>query len=1045
MRRLSVLLAICCLFPTSIAFARTWVIQPDSTGDAPTIQAGIDSAAAGDTVMVACGTYYEHDICIKSGVYLTSETGTADCVTINALYDGRVFYAYLDSAASIVGFTATHGYTEWVEGWGGHGGALESEQSELQVINCTFHQNEAGYTGGGAHLHMSSVVFTGCVFSDNEGHGGYGPMEPPGPKEGGGVGCYHSSATFVNCVFLVNRAYSGGGGGAGIHYESTAAFDHCLFVRNYTRVSGGGIAVLGSSFAELTSCTFYRSRSFDDTLASGVHCGLEGSASLDNCIIAFSNLGKALHWDETGAEPVLTCCDLYGNHGGDWVGPIADQYGVNGNISEDPLFCDPERDDFYFAYDSPCLDADTCGTIGAYYGSKCCFALRSIGDVEDDWGGFVSMTWNRICHDYAESDTVVDFYTVWRKVKASQSSSYESVPMPSVLTDPPSEWECVDSVAASGELMYTRSCPTACDSTDEGICWSVFFVRAHCSNPPIEFDTRPDSGYSVYNMAPEGWTDVTTDTLGDTGVGAGLAWVDYDNDGDLDIFVTNTTSEDRLYRNDSLTAESFVEATPRKLEDPEDCRACAWGDYDNDGDLDLYVSKDGPNKLYKNGGSGKFTDVTASPLDDAGIGQTASWADYDNDGDVDLYLVNDGPNKLFRNDDGVFTDVTSGPLGDSRFGMGVGWADYDDDGDQDIYVANYNGANVLLENQGGDVFIDATTPVLEMFWPSAGVAWGDYDNDGDLDLYVTNRSTNWLVRNDGGVFTHVSGTDLDDNYDGRSAAWGDYDLDGDLDLYLVNNNHANRLFRNNGGGNFVRSDSGPSPLADDLPGFSTGWADYDKDGDLDLYLVNDGRNCLFRNDLGPGHHWLEVRLVGVISNSFGQGARVRAVAGGVSQMREIAGASGYLSQGPLAATFGLGTESTVDTLEISWPSGGVQTLTDVACDQSLEIVEEDLSGLLDGTKIPLAFKLYPNRPNPFRTVTAIRYDLPEPALVRLAVYDVSGRLVCTLLDQDLKMPGRHTVYWDGRNEKGRSVSPGIYFCELSAGSYTEIGCMLLVR
>jgi C1A family cysteine protease len=534
------------------------------------------------------------------------------------------------------------------------------------------------------------------------------------------------------------------------------------------------------------------------------------------------------------------------------------------------------------------------------------------------------------------------------------------------------------------------------------------------------------------------WTDVTTDTIGDTGWGHGLAWVDFDSDGDVDIFVTNRDSENRLYRNDGLTAESFVNATPAILADPSDSRGAAWGDYDNDGDPDLYVSNKGPNKLFRNDGAGMFVDITTSPVDDSGTGQTVSWADYDNDGDLDLYLVNNGPNKLFRNEGGGgFTDVTVGPLGDDGFGQGSGWADYDDDGDLDLYVANYDGSNVLLENQGDGSFTDATQPAMEISIRSTGVAWGDYDNDGDLDLFVSNDGENNLLRNDDGVFNDVTSFPLDNGYAGKSAAWGDYDLDGYLDLYLVNDGRVNRLFWNDGEGGFVDLTCGPTPYKDNKPGFGSEWADYDLDGDLDLYLVNNGKNKLFRNDLDAGNHWLHVDLVGIVSNASGQGARVWVTAGGMTQMREVSGASGYLSQGPLTAMFGLGTIGTVDTLRIAWPSGIVQTMTDVVCDQRLEVVEDLTAGFVDPPEPPSALYLYPVHPNPFSGTAVIIYDLPEPIEVDLAVYDVRGRLLRRLTGSGPRRAGRHRVYWNGKDASGRRVASGVYFLRLSAGHHTQ--------
>lgn len=1031
MRYLLVVLLLCSMVTAGTVSAQTWYVKQDGTGDATTIAAGIGLAHAGDTVMVSCGTYHEHNINIQSEVYLTSETGCADCVTIDADHSGRVFIAGDDSLAYIVGFTITRGVANEASG-----GGLYDNGSGLQVINCRFHNNIAHHAGGGVYLSESVSSFINCTFSANYAYGLC--FEDFCPHDGGGVYCAYGAPTFANCVFRHNRTGQGGfGGGVGVVGNSRPTFESCLFDSNWTedlQTGGGGLALFDSSFAELTHSTFYRNRSWTDSLGGGVACRDKASASLDNCIIAFSQNGRAISRQGEGDVPMLTCCDLYGNDDGDWVGPIADQSGVNGNIEEDPLFCDPDDHDFHLLSGSPCLDIGGCGTIGAY-GECGVFGVTSITDLQCDHGGEVRLTWQRIGYDTSGSDTLIDYYSIWRR---------------------DGTWVRVDSVGALQQAAYATTCPTLSDSTEAGVCWSVFFVRAHCTVLGLEFDTPPDSGYSIDDIGPE-WIDVTTPTLGNSGWAYGFAWVDYDNDEDLDIFVTNTDAVDKLFRNDSLTAGGFVDATPAILADPGDTRGAAWGDYDGDHDLDLYVARNGANKLYRNDGGGNFVDVTVAPLDDSGNGWTVSWADYDNDGDVDLYLANAGPNKLFRNDSaGVFTDVTSGPLGNSGQGFGMGWADYDNDGDLDIYIANFDGPNVLLENQGGSTFVDVTVPPLGIAAQSAGASWGDYDNDGDLDLYVANVGPNNLLRNDGGSFTDVTAYPIDDDIGtsrGSSGAWGDYDLDGDLDLYLLNIQRDNVLYRNEGDGVFT-IDPGcgwPTPIADGLSGIGGGWGDYDKDGDLDVYIANNYRNLigaenkLIQNPLESERHWLEVALIGTISNSFGQGARVRVVAGGISQMREIAGASGFMAQGPLTAWFGLNYESTADTVEITWPASGiVQTFTDVAGDQTVLFTETDISGVTDKKK-PLVFKLYPNSPNPFVALTAIRYDLPEPAQVDLTIYDVRGRVVQRLVRDRLEMPGRHTVHWDGRNEKGRSVASGVYFYQLSAGPYSRIERMVLLR
>jgi hypothetical protein len=1018
------------------ASAATWIVKPDGSGDVPTIQAAMDTAVAGDTLIVSCGTYYEHDIQVKNGVYFTSATGNCECVTIDGQNLGRVLKCdFLEATTSIVGFTILDGNVFLT---GEFGGGLYCYRSNPKFTNCAFIDNSAP-AGGGAWLNLSSPVFTNCEFSDNYVCEYY-------PAGGGGVSISQGRPTFVNCIFSNNGSSLCCGGGVSAGADSVI-FKNCLFERN---MGCGAAMYVTGRVTVLENCTLVAN--IANGGASGIQFDYSAYASLEDCIIAFNENRTVMEWiSAEPVEPLLTCCDLYGNEHGDWVSMIADQYGVRGNISEDPLFCDLAHSDFYLLPGSPCLDVDTCGTMGAY--GECDYAITSVVDLPGDEGGQVNVTWHRVSFDSSGSDTVVDHYSIWRRSEASAASAEKrSSDLSDLLADPPGTWEHIYTAAASGQATYTAACPTVCDSTGGNVCWQVFFVRAHCSDPVLEFDTQPDSGYSVddKDRPGEGWTDVTTATLGSTDAGSGLAWVDYDNDGDLDIFFSNRVDQkNQLLVNQDLTPAGFIKDTPVALQDQTNSRGCPWGDYDRDGDLDLYISNKGANKLFRNDGGGDFVDVTSSPLDDAGTGQTASWVDYDNDGDIDLYIVNNGTNRLFRNEGGgTFTDVTTGAVGDSSWGMGMGWADYDNDGDVDVYVANYDGANVLLRNEGGSVFVDATTAVLESPLPSYGAAWGDYDNDGDLDLYVNNEGANKLLRNDMGAFTDVTSYPVDNGWKGRSAAWGDYDNDGDLDLYLVNYNKENRLFRNEGCDSFSLNTPGCHWIEDGKDGFSATWADYDQDGDLDIYLVNDQGDCnrLFRNELNLDHHWLEIDPVGVLSNTDGLGTRVRMVTGEVSQMREIAGASGFASQGPLTAWFGLGTETTADTVEITWPTSGiVQVITDVPGDQRLRVIEGDVSGIISRRDIPSAFRLHPSRPNPFSAMTAIRYDLPQAERVDLAVYDVSGRLVCRVLDNRPKQAGYHTVHWNGRNTEGQRVAPGVYFCRLSAGPHTGIERILLLR
>ncbi|MBU1074336.1 CRTAC1 family protein, partial [bacterium] len=501
---------------------------------------------------------------------------------------------------------------------------------------------------------------------------------------------------------------------------------------------------------------------------------------------------------------------------------------------------------------------------------------------------------------------------------------------------------------------------------------------------------------------PPYWTNVAPDDgtgVGNDGNGRGAAWGDYNGDGRPDLFITNrpvwftgADATNHLYRNDGEDLGNpdswlFLDTTTGVMSDAGYGQGVAWGDFDGDGDLDLYqgnmnVGSPAPNHLFRNDGAGVFTDIgPATGTNDDDSARSVAWVDYDCDGDLDLYLCNDGPNHLYRNDgenpwqpgNWMFTDVAPANgtgVGDDRYTMGCAWGDFDNDGDPDLYLANYNsGANALFRNDGEDV----ENPGEWLFTNVAaamgvadsenglGCAWGDYDGDGWLDLYLTNQGPNRLYHRVPGseLFQEVGaaiGNGLaDGNYSG-SCSWGDYDNDGDLDLYV--GNHwtnpqgdwvPNLLFRNDGAG-------GPGGwlFVNDAPanGYGVGsganttgtsWADFDGDGDLDIYLCNMTglANELYRNDVPATltNRWLHLDLVSRTLNTAAIGARVRCIAAGAAMIREVDGGSGFVSQGTLTVEFGLGSATQADTVEIRWPSGIVQTLLDVGADQRLTVME----------------------------------------------------------------------------------------------------------
>jgi len=415
-----------------------------------------------------------------------------------------------------------------------------------------------------------------------------------------------------------------------------------------------------------------------------------------------------------------------------------------------------------------------------------------------------------------------------------------------------------------------------------------------------------------------------------------MAWGDCDNDGDLDLYLT-TRRENRLYRNNGNGR--FTEVAASAGVDYSGGSQALWADYDNDGDLDLLILDEGLNLLYRNQGDGTFVDVAESAQIQFGPDRTLSgaWADYDRDGDLDFNTTS--PLRLYRNNgQGAFAEVGQQAGLDRSGGTGTAWADYDGDGDPDLYVADYTSANGLYRNQGNGTFAKAGLNPAES---AIAASWGDFDNDGDFDLHLVNHLgvfANRLYRNDGADFAEVGdASGVADIGIGASAAWGDADSDGDLDLYLVRELSPNLYYQNNGNGAFT--ETGVAQGVDDSgQGEGAAWGDYDNDGDLDLYLVNRrSANRLYRNS-GNANHWLSLHLSGRASNHSAIGAKVVALTGALRQTRQVEGA-GLRAQGSLPVELGFGGAARIDTLAIHWPSGAQQVLAGVAPDQTLALSE----------------------------------------------------------------------------------------------------------
>ncbi len=542
------------------------------------------------------------------------------------------------------------------------------------------------------------------------------------------------------------------------------------------------------------------------------------------------------------------------------------------------------------------------------------------------------------------------------------------------------------------------------------------------------------------------FTAMTTGPVADPGNGRGAAWGDYDGDGDPDLFLVNYEEPNVLLRNDGNGVFSDVTIAPLNEGGPG--TGCAWADYDNDGDLDLYVVNYGTaNRLYRNGGAGGFADVTTSPLDDPSQGMGVNWVDYDNDGKVDLYLVNDlTANMLVKNfgDLGngswLFYGATAPVLSDAGSGSGACWGDFDGDGDQDVYLVN-QGANLLIENGGVNGYVDVTGSLGDVGLGS-GAAWGDITNDGRLDLFVTNvGQPDVLWSNEGAYFAEISGSPLGDTGPSKGVAWGDFDNDGLQDLLLAQDGGPVQLYWNQGNEAFVvRSVPGGAQNSQCVT-----WADYDNDGDLDAYVTNAGNNVLLRNDFVHNNHWLHVDLEGVFSNRSAIGARLRVVTGQLSQVREITAGCGYLGMNSLTVEFGLGDAALADSLIVDWPSGTVDVFTNLLGNRRIKLVEGGEVSAADRDDMPGRFLLSANVPNPFNPVTTINYELPQSSAVTLTVYDIAGRVVRRLRSGETEPKGRHRAIWDGNDGQGRSVASGTYFYRLEAAGFAASRRMALIR
>jgi len=492
--------------------------------------------------------------------------------------------------------------------------------------------------------------------------------------------------------------------------------------------------------------------------------------------------------------------------------------------------------------------------------------------------------------------------------------------------------------------------------------------------------------------------------------GAGISFIDFDGDGWDDISIP-TTSTEQIYfmKNNNGT---FSRVFPSGISSQTKAKQVLWVDYDNDGDKDCFItSVEGQNYLYNNDGNNFFSDVTVASglfVEDLTT-YGATFGDIDNDGDLDLFICNRedngnvGRNYLYKNNNGNFVDVTvaNGISTVSALTFVASFFDYDNDGDQDLYISNDKlDPNVLYQNNGSGVFTDVSTATgAGINIDAMSTTIGDYNNDGWFDIYITNtQSGNYLLQNNqGNTFTNVAqSADVEFN----SFAWGavflDADLDEYLDLYVSSSmdgsvsSFLSAAFYHNERDNTFTIPNNIGFHNDEAMSFGNAIGDFNNDGKPDIAVLNVGSNVyLWENQTSNSNAYLKIDLEGVVSNKDGIGNKIEVRANGKSQYRYTVSGEGYLGQNSEYEFFGLGSATEVEYIKVTWNrTGVVETIQNVAVNQAIKIQEGN--GILSSSgETKINFSVYPN-PSDSGLFTISN---PTSEELSVQIFDISGRLV----------------------------------------------------
>ena len=598
---------------------------------------------------------------------------------------------------------------------------------------------------------------------------------------------------------------------------------------------------------------------------------------------------------------------------------------------------------------------------------------------------------------------------------------------------------------------------------------------------PIFRDASENEGINFEHVLLEGPRDLA--------FGTGAAWIDCDSDGDLDLYISQRNGANSLYRNNriGLGTPNFTDiAEGSALDVAHDGGGVSIADYDNDGDQDIYLANSTQDVLLQNDGSCHFTDVTAVAFPDfpsfqSGRGATASWGDLNNDGWLDLYVSNhiglyNNPSTntqdfLFMNEGGnptTFKDMSSRIIGDvdqdgvddtKGTGFVAALTDIDNDGDLDIFATNEcpfgPEDNKIWLNEGDFNFTEASDEIGPFIGgkpipPSQevkadcqtamGMAVGDPNRDGRQDYFYSNWNTDtetavFLYNNNQNLLDKTVEAGLKDYKvplnDSYRITWGasflDYDQDMLLDLAVAAGEYfadeesffslqPNMLYHNTGLNQNLPVYSLLSDEESGIGNYDKGrtliTGDYDLDGDPDIFLVNyGGKGFLYENQVENNNHWIIVELEGAgppLSNSNGIGAKIRVTTqDGITQHHEVKSGSSLGGGDDLAASFGLAANQSV-TIDVLWPSGVETNTGEISADRRVRIFEDEPSGL----KIPdeKSVKLFPN---PLKGQGYIDVELDEASSVKISIVTAWGEIVNQLVDLPVLPSGSYRYQYDG--------------------------------